>query len=762
LLVSNSFNSTMATICVKKRDGKDEVFDVEKINKVLKWATDGLSGVSMTDIEINAKLSVQNGITTKQIHDLLIESAVNLISVTSPNYQYVASRLVNYQLRKDIWGGKYPPQLLDFLKKGTAKELYDTDLLARYSQDEIHKINEFLDHDRDFLLTYAGIRQLKDKYLINDRVSKQIFETPQFAYVLIAMSGFINYPKDKRLAYVKKAYNMFSKGKVSLPTPMIAGMRTRLKSFASCCLIDVDDTKESLTASATAISLATANRYGIGFNIGRVRPAGASIRNGEVVHTGVVPFLKIFEASVKAWQQNSIRGGSATCTIPWWHAEIEDVVVLKNNAGTDDNRVRKLDYTVAMSKLIYDRFIKDATVTLFNPHEVKELYAAFGHDNFDELYLACEANTKLKYRKVITARSLMSLIVKERVETGRIYLLNIDHVNTHSAWKDDVKMSNLCMEISQPLIPIQDFNDPHGEIGVCILSALNLLEIKNEDELEKACDMAVRFLDEVIDIQSYFNKAAENFATKRRSLGVGITNLAGLLAKNGLKYSSPEAPNFVDGWMEKIQYYLLQASCQLAAEKGRCAKYDRTKYSDGIFPMDTYKKKVDSFVTRKLEMDWDGLRAKIKEHGLRHSTLTATMPCESSSLTHSSTNGCEPVRSLMVHKTFKSGKIPVIVPGLDRWGDQYELAYDMQDNIGLINVNAAIQKWLDMNMSTNFYYNYAHYANGTLPDSKVIKEIMYAYSVGLHALYYNNTDDGDKDQQLKVPEASCAGGACAI
>jgi len=749
-----------ANINVKKRNGSSEPLDLDKINKVVNWAIEDLSNVSLSDIAINAKLNFVDGVTTREVHSALIDSASNLISLDNPEYQYAAGRLLNYQLRKDVWGGKHAPRLLDVIKSGITNQIYSNSILISYTEEEINKLGEYIDHDRDFNFTFAGIKQLCDKYLIKNRVTNQIFETPQFAYMLIAMTGFLSYEQSIRVTYVKKFYDAISKHKINLPTPIMSGLRTNLKSYASCCLIGVDDTKESITASGTAVSIATASRCGIGIDVSRIRAIGSGVKGGEIVHTGLIPFLKIYEASVKAWQQNSIRGGSATVNVQWWHYEIADIVVLKNNAGTDDNRVRKLDYTVGMSKLFYDRVIKNENITLFNPHEVTDLYDAWGTERFDELYAAKENDSSITMKQVISARKLFSLIVKERVETGRIYIMNVDTANEHGAWLDTVTMTNLCTEIFHPYIPLKDFHDKDAEIGMCILSAVNVLEIKNFNELERVCDLIIRFLDEIIENQEYFNTAAENFAKKRRSLGVGITNLAALLARNGLKYSDAEAPNFVDEWIEHLQYFLLKSSVALAKEKGKCEKFNRTKYSKGILPIDTYKKFINEFITRPLSCDWESLRADIKEHGLRHSTVSGFMPCESSSAIQSSTNGVEPVRSLLTYKTSKMGKLPVLAPNGKKW--TYELAFNLQDNIGLININAAIQKYCDMAISTNLYYNYAHYENGSLPDSKVMKEIMYAYKVGLVSLYYNNTDDGDKEQLTSDENNDCAGGACKL
>jgi ribonucleoside-diphosphate reductase alpha chain len=745
---------------VKKRDGTLVPFNVEKINKVIKWAVEGISGVSLSDIEINTKINLIDGISTKEIHHVLIESSINLFNEESPNYQWVASRLLTYQLRKDVWGGKNPPRLYDFIVKNIERNIYHPEILEHFSKNDIDKLDDKINHDRDYDFTYAGLKQLCDKYLIQNRKGKEIFETPQFAYMLIAMVSFIKYPKEKRLLYIKRAYDKYSKHKANLPTPQMAGIRGLLKQYASCCLIDVDDTKESIFSSNTAAGFATTQRYGIGLNFGRMRGIGTEIKGGQVIHTGIIPFLKVFEATVKSCQQNGIRGGGATVNIPFWHYEIEDAIQLKNNGGTEDNRVRKMDYVIQFSKLFYERFMKNEFITLFSPHEVPELTESFGLSNFDELYLKCENDTSIRYKRTVRATSLMSLFIKERTETGRIYLMNMDHANDHSPWKERVCMTNLCVEVTHPTKPIQHIDDPNGEIGICVLSAINLLEIKDDQDLQDTCDIIVRMLDELIDYQEYFTKAAENFTKKRRSLGVGITNLAALLAKNNLKYTDSEAPNFVDSWMEKIQYYLISCSVDLAIEKGKCEKFDLTKYAEGILPIDTYKKKIDSVITRKPTQDWEALRKRIKEHGMRHSTLTALMPCESSSVIQCSTNGIEPPRSFLTYKGSKANSVPVLVPNYSTCKNKYTLQFDMTNNIGYINIVAALQKWVDMSISANLYYNYDHYPNKALPDAIIIKELLYAYSMGVKTLYYSNTYDGDK--QSASDDGGCTSGACAI
>lgn len=762
-------------IFIKKRTGKQEKFNADKINKVLQWATEDIKGVSFEEVAMNAHLSFFDGMTTENIHSMLIEAAANLISIEKPNYQYVASRLLNYQLRKKVWGGKNAPKLYDLVKKNIEALVYDDSILDWYSKNEFNKIDEYLKHDRDFDFTYAGIKQLCDKYLIQNRSTKEIYETPQFAYMLIAMTFFKDY-KENRLEYVKKAYNYFSKHKINLPTPIMAGVRSVMKSYASCSLFTVDDDLRSIFSNNSAVGFATASRYGIGLNLSRLRATNAPIRNGEVIHTGPIPFSKAFESTVKSCHQNGIRGGSATVNFAWFHHDIMDIMVLKNNAGTDDNRVRKLDYCIGLDKLIFERFIQNKDVTLFSYHECPSLWNNFGLPGFRELYEKAEANKNIKFKKKVSARELMGLLAKERLETGRIYTMFVDHANEHGSWLDQVDTSNLCLEVNHPLTPIYDVNDKNGEIGVCILAALNWLEIKDDEEMENVCDIIVRMLDSLIDHQNYFVPAAENFAKKRRSLGVGVSNLAALLAKNELKYWDPKAPNLVAQWMEKTSYYLIKASVAMAKEYGPCEKFDRTKFSKGVLPIDTYKRDIDEFVTQPLSMNWEELREDIKKYGMRHSTLTACMPVESSSVIQSSTNGIEPPRSLISYKGSKSNILPVVVPGIDKYSDHYTFAFDMPNNEGYLKVAAAIQKFTDMSISVNTYYIPSRYDKNKVPVEAVIKDILLAYKYGLKNLYYANTDDGDKQTAMDSGEkaqkvtitnqtdeqSGCASGACAL
>jgi ribonucleoside-diphosphate reductase alpha chain len=659
------------------------------------------------------------------------------------------------QLRKNVWGyGDRPTDFLIFLERNIDNGVYDPNILKKWDKEQVELFGKYINHYRDDLFTYAGLQQLIDKYLVKNRGSGDIYETPQFAYMCIAMCLFDDAEE------VKKAYDCYSTFKINLPTPVMAGVRTNIRQFASCVLVDIDDNLDGIFGSVHAVGRYTARRAGIGLNIGRMRPILSPIRGGEVLHTGLIPYLKTFESTVKSTSQNGLRGGSATVHIPFWHYEVEDIMVLKNNAGTDDNRVRKLDYSVQFCKLFYDRLIANEDITLFSPSEARGLYEAFGNnEQFEELYLKYENARSLRFKKKIPARKLAEIFARERLETGRIYSMNIDTANQHGSWNIPVYMSNLCQEIIQPTKPIQSIDDPDGEIGICILSAINLLEITNEQDVENTCRIAVRSLESIIDYQDYPVLAAENFTKKRRSLGVGITNLAGFLAKNKLKYNDPSALELIHETMEQIQWNLINASCELAEEKGCCDGFCDTKYSDGLLPIDWYKKTVDDIVKPFYNMDWTSLRKRIAEHGLRHSTLSAIMPCESSSVIQNSTNGIEPVRSLLIHKKAKNGILKQLVPNYHTRKNYYTLAWEMSDNQAIMNISAVIQKFVDMSISTNLYYNYDHYEDGNIPLSTLIKDQVYGYKYGLKNFYYANTPDGDGETEK---EMNCESGACAI
>ena len=689
-------------------------------------------------------LQFTDGITTDDIQHILIKSAADLISLDNPNYQYVAARLLLYGLRKQVIGRLWDhPHIFDHVKTAVDKGVYDKQILEKYQRKDFDRMENWITHERDYTFTYAGLRQVIDKYLVQDRSSGDVFETPQFMYMLISATMFADYPKEKRMTYVKKYYDAISQFKINIPTPVMAGVRTPLKQYASCVLVDTDDTLPSIFSSDMAIGRYVAQRAGIGINAGRIRGINARIRGGEVQHTGVIPFLKKFEATVKCCTQNGVRGGSATVHFPIWHQEIEDIIVLKNNKGSEDNRVRKLDYSVQISKLFYERFINEEDITLFSPHEVPEVYEAWGTPEFDDLYLKAERKISVKKKKV-SAQELFSAILKERAETGRIYIMNIDHCNTHSSFKDTIRMSNLCQEITLPTDPIQHI-DGEGEIALCILSAINVGKIEELDELEELCDLAVRSLDEIIDHQKYPVMAAEISTKARRSLGIGYIGLAHYLAKQGYSYEQKLGWRQVDKLTEAFQFYLLKASNDLAKEKGPCEYFNRTKYSDGILPIDTYKKEVDEVVTRNLSFDWEWIRKEIKEHGLRHSTLSAQMPSESSSVVSNATNGIEPPRDYLSVKKSKKGPLKQVVPDYKKLKSNYTLLWDMKSNEGYINVVAVMQKYFDQAISGNWSYNPDHFEENQVPLSVMAQDLLTTYRLGWKTSYYQNTYDAKKD-----------------
>ena len=736
---------------VQKRNGTLESLNLDKIHSMVECACEGLSGVSPSQVEIQSGIQFYDGITTNEIQEILVKSASDLISLDNPNYQFVAARLLLFGLYKKVFGGDWKNSFTPLSEHLKNNSIYDSKIYGKYNEGEWYVIDKFIDHDRDYLFTYAGLRQVVDKYLVQDRSSSTVFETPQYMYLLIAVTLFQDYPQDTRLDYIRRYYNAISKHKINIPTPIMAGVRTPLRQFASCVLVDVDDTLDSIFSSDMAIGKYVAQRAGIGINAGRIRGINSKIRGGEVQHTGVVPFLKKFESTVRCCTQNGIRGGSATVHFPIWHKEIEDIIVLKNNKGTEDNRVRKLDYSIQISKLFYERFITNGEISLFSPHDVPGLYDAFGTDSFDDCYVGYESDESVP-RKTVGAQELILDILKERAETGRLYLMNIDHCNSHSSFKDKVYMSNLCQEITLPTDPLEHI-DGDGEIALCILSAVNVGKIRSDEELEDLCDLSVRGLEELIDYQEYPVRAAEIATKARRSLGVGFIGLAHYLAKLGYNYDSQEAWDAVHQLSESFQYYLLKSSNELAKEKGHCEYFGRTKYADGILPIDTYKKDVDEVSSQELQHDWESLRSSISTHGLRHSTLSAQMPSESSSVVSNATNGIEPPRDYLSIKKSKKGPLKQIVPQYGSLKNNYTLLWDMASNRGYINVVAVMQKFFDQAISGNWSYNPENYPDNEVPVSVMAQDFLTTYKLGWKTSYYQNTYDIKTDESSEeTPE----------
>ena len=740
-------------ISVKKRNGRGtEPLDLNKIHVMVEEACKDISGVSASQVEMNAELALYNGITTSDIQENLIRSASDLISLDNPNYQFVAARLLLFSLRKSIYHRLHDqPSLIDQINYGITKGVYDDAILNYYTEEEISTLDGFIDHDRDLKFTYAGLRQVFDKYLVQDRSSGKVYETPQFMYMLIAMTIFHAYPQETRLSYVKRYYEAISKHLINIPTPIMSGVRTPIRQYASCVLVESDDSLDSIFASDMAIGYYTSQRAGIGINAGRIRSLGSRIRDGEVKHTGVIPFLKKFEATVRCCTQNGVRGGSATVHFPIWHKEIQDILVLKNNKGTEDNRVRKLDYSIQISKLFYERLINNEQITLFSPHDVPGLYDAFGTDRFDGLYVGYEQDDNVS-KTVVPAQELFLDLMKERAETGRIYIMNMDHCNSHSSFNIPVRMSNLCQEITLPTKPLSHIDDESGEIALCILSAINIGKLRKVSDLQNLCDLSVRSLDALIDYQGYPVKCAERSTKARRSLGIGYIGLAHYLAKLGVGYDDPDSVSHVHELTEAFQYYLIKSSVDLAKEYGACDDYLDTKYYKGLLPIDHYKKEVDSICKPEYLLDWEELREDIKEYGMRNSTLSAQMPSESSSVVCNATNGIEPPRDYLSIKKSKKGTLKQIVPQYHTLKNNYSLLWDLKDMDGYLNIMAVIQKFFDQSISTNTSYNPQHYDNSEVPASVLIGDLLKSYSLGIKTLYYQNTYDGKGDEEITEQE----------
>lgn len=750
---------------VTKRDGSQEPLDLEKIHKVVTWASEGLNNVSVSQVELRAQIQFAPNMKTSDIHETLIKSAADLISEESPDYQYLAARLSIFNLRKKAYGGYKPPKLYDHIKKLVGMGKYDAHILEDYSENEINMMDDFIDHDRDLDFAYAAVKQLEGKYLVQDRVSGDIYESAQFLYMLVAACLFSKYSGEKRMKLIRDFYDATSTFKLSLPTPIMAGVRTPTRQFSSCVLIEAGDSLDEINSASNAIIKYVSQRAGIGINAGAIRALGSRIRGGEAFHTGVIPFYKHFQTAVKSCSQGGVRGGAATLFYPLWHLEAESLLVLRNNRGVEENRVRHLDYGVQINKTLYNRLIQNGNITLFSPSDVPGLYESFfsNQEQFEALYHQYENDDSIR-KKIVRAVDLFSTLMQERASTGRIYIQNVDHCNTHSPFDSEVapiKQSNLCLEIALPTKPMKDLKDEDGEIALCTLSAFNLGKIKNLEELEYLSELIVRGLDSLLDYQNYPIIAAELSSKRRRTLGVGVINFSYYLAKNGVKYSDGSANNLTHRTFEAIQYYLLKASNKLAKEFGACELFNETTYSKGILPIDTYKKDIDSIVTEKLHMDWETLRKDIVENGLRNSTLTALMPSETSSQISNATNGIEPPRGFVSVKTSKDGILKQVVPEFDKLKDNYELLWSIPNNSGYLQLVGIMQKFVDQAISANTNYDPKRFQDDKVPMNQLLKDLLMAYKFGLKTLYYQNTRDGAEDSQEDL-DSDCESGACKI
>lgn len=752
-------------IKVKKRNGTFEAINLDKIHKVITWAAEGLENVSVSQVELKSHIQFYDGISTKDIHETIIKAAADLISADTPDYQYLAARLAIFHIRKIAYDDFEPPHLYEHVQKLTNANKYDKHILQDYTQDEFDTLNQYIDHNRDMTFAYAAVEQMMGKYLVQDRVSKKIFESPQFLYMLVGMCLFASYEKSVRLNYVKRFYDTASNFYISLPTPIMAGVRTPTRQFSSCVLIECGDNLDSINATTSAIVRYVSQRAGIGVNAGAIRALGSPIRGGEAQHTGCIPFFKMFQAAVKSCSQGGVRGGAATLFYPLWHLEVEDLLVLKNNRGVEDNRVRHMDYGVQINKTLYTRLIQGKNITLFSPSDVPGLYEAFFADQqkFEALYTQYEADPSIR-KSQIAAKQLFETLLQERASTGRIYVQNVDHCNTHSPFDPKVapvRQSNLCMEIALPTSPLTNINDEQGEIALCTLSAINLGKINKLEDMQEPAELIVRALDALLDYQDYPVIAARRGSLNRRTLGVGVINYAYYLAKNNTRYSDDGAISLTHRTFEAFQYYLLQASNQLAKEKGACPWFDQTTYSQGILPIDTYKKDLDGICQESLHYNWESLRQDIKTYGLRNSTLSALMPSETSSQIANATNGIEPPRGLVSVKASKDGILKQVVPDIENLADKYELLWQMPDNTGYLKLVGIMQKFIDQSISTNTNYDPRKFENNKVPMSIMTKDLLTAYKYGLKTLYYHNTRDGANDTQSDLDDG-CAGGACKL
>ncbi|MDB9865818.1 ribonucleoside-diphosphate reductase subunit alpha [Candidatus Thioglobus sp.] len=761
-------NAVDQEILVTKRDGSKESIDLDKIHRVVHWASQDLDNISVSQVEINAQLAFFDGIRTEDIHETIIKSAADLISTDVPDYQYLAARLAIFHLRKKAYKSFTPPSLIDHVTKLTKLGIYDKDILDKYNASEFEEFNNYIDHWRDMKFSYAAVKQLEGKYLVQNRVTGDIHESPQMLYMLVGMCLFQEYKGKARIDIVKRFYDASSNFKISLPTPIMAGVRTPTRQFSSCVLIETDDDLDSISAASGAIVKYVSQRAGIGINAGKIRAIGSPIRGGEATHTGCIPFFKHFHTAVKSCSQGGVRGGAATLFYPLWHLEVESLLVLKNNTGTDENRIRHLDYGVQFNGLMYERFLKDSDITLFSPNDVPGLYDSFFADQkkFKKLYEKYESDDSIR-KETIKARDLFAMFMKERANTGRIYLQNVDHCNTHGAFNPEyapIRQSNLCMEITLPTKPLFSVQDNKGEVALCTLSAVNLGALDSLDELEDITEIIVRSLDSLLDYQDYPLKSAEIASNNRRTLGIGVTNLAYYLAKNDAKYSDGSGNDLIHKTFEALQYYSLKASNKLAEELGPCPLFSETQYAKGIMPIDSYKKDIDAFCSTNLELDWDTLRKNIKSKGLRNSTLTALMPCESSSQISNSTNGIEPPRGFISVKQSKDGILKQVVPEYEKLHKKYELLWDIKDNEGYLQLCAIMQKFVDQSISTNTHYDPSQFEGSRVPMKLFLMDLLKAYKYGIKTLYYHTTRDGSGDDQnnTKQGDDDCEDGVCKL
>jgi len=735
-------------INVVKRNGEIVPLDIAKIQRQVAHDCKGIDNVSPSMIEIKAQIELHDGISTETIDELLLKAMVNLIDETenpdinNVNYQYVAGRQKVSMLRKSVYGTYTPPPLYDIVKTNVDAGMYTGELLDWYTKDEWDIIDLFLDHSKDENYTYAAIAQLAEKYLVQNRATGQIYESPQIRYAVAAATAFHNEPKEKRLKYVKEYYECASEGHFTLATPVLAGLGTTTKQFSSCVLITSDDTLDSIFAAGEMMAKYASKRAGIGLEIGRIRPVGAPIRNGEIKHTGMIPFLKKWFGDLRSCSQGGVRNASCTVTFPVWHYQFEDLIVLKNNQGTEETRVRQMDYSVVVNKMFFNRFAKNENITLFDPHDVPDLYEAYYRDSeeFETLYNMYEQKRGIKKKVLPAVEIFKNGILKERTDTGRIYLVFIDNVINQGPFDtklDPIYQSNLCQEILLPTKPFQRIEDEAGRIALCTLGSVNWGAFRTPQEMRKACRVLVRSLSNLLSYQDFLSVQSKLANLDFEPLGVGITNLAYWHAKRSYKYGTPEALAEVKRWMEHQAYYLTETSVELAQERGACKLSAQTYYGRGIFPWERRSEGVNELTDFSPSMDWESLREKLLKYGIRNATLMAVAPVESSSVVLNSTNGIEMPMELISVKESKAGSFVQVVPEYKRLKNRYQMMWDQKDCVEYLKTSAVLAVYIDQSLSTNTFYNPAYFAEGKVPGTLIAKNLMLAYKWGLKTIYYS-------------------------
>jgi ribonucleoside-diphosphate reductase alpha chain len=748
-------------ITVVKRNGERVPLDISKIQRQVAHGCRGIDGVSPSMIEIKAQLELHDGMSTETIDELLLKAMVDLIDETENpeihniNYQYVAGRQKISMLRKEVYGTYDPPKLYSIVKNNVEAGMYTKELLNWYTEDEWNIIDLFIDHSKDEQYTYAAIAQLTEKYLVQNRATGKIYETPQVRYAVAAATAFHSESTDQRLKYVKEYYECASEGHFTLATPVLAGLGTTTKQFSSCVLISSDDTLDSIFAAGEMMAKYASKRAGIGLEIGRIRPLGAPIRNGEIKHTGMIPFLKKWYSDLRSCSQGGIRNASCTITFPVWHYQFEDLIVLKNNQGTEETRVRQMDYSVVVNAMFWRRYKHGEDITLFDPHDVPDLYEAYYRDSkeFEKLYLQYEQD-KTKKKKVISAEEIFKNgILKERTDTGRIYLVNIDNVINQGPFDtktDPIYQSNLCQEILLPTRPFQRIEDPEGRISLCTLGSINWGAFRNPQDMRKACRVLVRSLSNLLNYQDFLSIQSKLANEDFEPLGVGITNLAYWHARRNFKYGEKDSLAEVKRWMEHQAYYLTETSVELAQQRGACKRSEFTYYGKGIFPWERRANGVNELTDFTPSLDWEPLRARMKQYGIRNATMMAVAPVESSSVVLNSTNGIEMPMELISVKESKAGSFVQVVPEYKRLKNRYQLMWDQTDCVGYLKTAAVLAAYIDQSLSTNTFYSPKHFKDGKVPGTLIAKNLMLAYKWGLKTIYYSLISKTDSKHILNT------------